>query len=90
MPNKPTTLREEFEKEWKDSFAGGDMHNWERGQEVADWWLSKFTSHSTELLQKIEELETWRCTDMGLKSEDYVVIRKDALDEVISIISQNK
>jgi len=51
-PNKPTTLREE----WRQEHLIGYKQNPRKYDEVADWWLDKFNSHSTELLRKIEDI----------------------------------
>jgi hypothetical protein len=79
MPNKPTTLREsELKEEFRNWFRDkGDMYY--HDVDIADWWLSKFDSHNTELLRKIEGLES-------AGKNINVVWRHD----VISLINQNK
>lgn len=87
MPNKPTTLREEFDKfiddkkwGWMDEDMEGNR-TWNVDYEtIADWWLGKLTSHNTELLQKIEALETFAT---GMDAYDFK-------KKVLQIINQEK
>ena len=60
MPNKPTTLREEWKQEFRKKFVidfGDDIKPnliiHDDIMEIADWWLEKFSSHSTELREKL-------------------------------------
>lgn len=106
MPNKPTTLREEFAKyleRWSFTNENGNSIADMNGrrlmylkddddeetdyryvdEKIADWWLSKSDSQSTELVSKIE----------GMKSESTSInqaVYNRAMDEVINLINQEK
>ena len=91
MPNKPTTLREEFKKELAESLRDRTP------DEIANWWLNKFSSHSTELLSKIEGMRRADAfaTSFVRTSTDYQRLGEQmgynqALDQVISLINQEK
>lgn len=47
-------LRDEFYKRQQYVFEESDGAQFMSDEEIADWWLEKFTSHNTELLRKIE------------------------------------
>lgn len=95
MSNKPTTLREEFEKKFPLESAGCDgCHTSQKYQiEVMNWWLSKFHSHSTELISKIEGMKCEPATGhparFNYEPEWYIGFNQ-ALDQVISLINQEK
>lgn len=102
MPNKPTTLREEFDNKFeltrhgivekRPSYLGNNYHD--DFNIVADWWLDKFSTHSTELLSKIEglrlEIDPLSVNKRGHHTNGaHRKIRYNrALDDVIKLINQ--
>jgi hypothetical protein len=94
MPNKPTTLRE-LKKEFMDKFPNEVIVNGytklvaQNAQQISEWWLSKIDSHNTELLQKIEGIKQ-QCISGDICRDCPHDHRIEVLDEVISLINQEK
>lgn len=100
MPNKPTTLREEFDEtvgsriyavyfheDKSFSFMSITMDK----EELFNWFQSKFTSYSTELLSKIEGMRDSREKEPNdIHESGRLVGFNQALDQVISFINQEK
>jgi hypothetical protein len=100
MPNKPTTLREsELKEEFRNWFRDkGDMYY--HDVDIADWWLSKFDSHNTELLNKYENCP--QCTGLRDEFKAELLQKIEGLEsagtnadviwrhDVINLIKQNK
>lgn len=101
MPNKPTTLRE-WEKEFDEKFvvksnAGTGLLRYTDADKIKSFLNSAIdkclTSHNTELLQKIEGLrKVFDPETAEGMYHDFVAVDgyNQALDEVISLINQNK
>lgn len=95
MPNKPTTLIEKFKKKFPGLYL---VDSWEmqEGTQPYTAIYNFFTSHNKELLSKIEgmrkKVEWLETTDItkaltrGSQNFGY----NQALDEVISLINQEK
>lgn len=93
MPNKPTTIREEYYKwYWGDSKPAEDTHLFyasrRTNKEIADWWLSKFSPHNTELVSKIEERQKL-FNFIPQDKYGYKMVKATDLD-IISLINQEK
>lgn len=88
MPNKPTTLREEWKKYVidNDNFESYDIRYFQ--EVIAIWWLDKFSSHSTELVKELERARKY--SKHMSKTEVFIEGYNQALDQVISIINQEK
>lgn len=83
---KPTTLREEFKKKFEGYWRGEVIPD-----EICFWWLSKFISHSTELLRKIEGeiVEIRKIWESYDEYEKIINIAKiETLEKVINLINQ--
>lgn len=37
-----------------------------------------------ERIERVREIEHWKCTDMGVNNDDYIVIRKSALSDILA------
>lgn len=94
MPNKPTTLRE-LEKEFEDNcpwLASTYEEDAKNRKWVWEFFVSYLTSHSTELISKIEGMkkQEWLSNGaMTLPAPGNMQFNQ-ALDQVISFINQEK
>lgn len=91
-PNKPTTLREEFRK-YYESFPSGDASTgYPDVEQLTDWWLDKFSTHSTELVSKIEGMkkQEWLGGGNMILPAPGNMQYNQAIDQVISLINQEK
>jgi len=96
-PNKPTTLREEFAKAFNLEIIVDEPRQNKyysmKGNEIADWWLEKLTSHNKELISKIEEeiVEIRKIWEQYDEYEKIINMAKiETFEKVINLINQEK
>lgn len=71
---------EELRREWNTDWEMMQKSNQYSTNDIANYWLQKIAEREQAVREKIKKIETWRCTDMGNNNDNYVVIRKDALN----------
>ena len=71
----------EFDKEFKDSFEGGDMHSWERAEPIKQFISSQLGKVRKETIEEIRSikkhyhfsvsLECPKCMEFGTEGDKY-------------------